>query len=65
MTEKFALSKNRSNFVAVHLNKLMKKGGGIRPDETLATLAQEKVPNPIPIRSGKDKLVYIRTSLCS
>jgi len=33
--------------VPVHLNKLMKKGGGIRPDETLATLDQEKVPNPI------------------
>lgn len=37
MSENFALSKIRINFVAVHLNKLMKKGGGIRPYETLAT----------------------------
>jgi hypothetical protein len=38
----------------------MKKGGGIRPYETLATLDYEKVPNPIlKKKSGKDKLVYI------
>jgi hypothetical protein len=35
----------------------MKKGGGIRPFETLATLVYEKVPNPILKKSGKDKLV--------
>ena len=37
MNENFVLFKIRSNFAAVHLNKLMKKGGGIRPCETLAT----------------------------
>ena len=36
---------NRS--IIFHSNKLMKKGGGIRPFDTLATLVYEKVPNPI------------------
>jgi hypothetical protein len=33
----------------------MKKGGGIRPFETLATLVYEKVPNPI-LKKNQEKI---------
>ncbi len=43
------------NFAAVHLNKLIKKGGGTGPMKPWQPHFYVKVPNPIPFL-GKDKL---------
>lgn len=39
---------NLRNFVAVHLNKLIKKGGGTGPMKPWQPHILVKVPNPIP-----------------
>lgn len=64
--ETFGIHKNTLNFAPVHLNKLMKKGGGIGPMKPWQPSFQRGVgAKSYSVQSGKDKLKEYITSLFS